>query len=108
MALHLLQLWHRLFLAAPDYVHVSKSMLTALLDESIALPKSLVDLKRAIVRDLATKSPKGSKLVLDELRTRLAANCDVASSEILGQILETVEDVENCDFLDLAIKVLEE
>jgi hypothetical protein len=106
--LHLLQLWQRLFLTAPDQVHVSKQLLTALLDESTPLPKSLVDLKRAIVRDVATKSPKGSKLVLDELRTRLAANCDMASSEILGQILEQVDVVEQSDFMDLAIQVLEE
>lgn len=50
--------------------------------------KELKDLKRQVLITLACTSKVGSKLILSELRSRLAVVQDVTSAEILGMLLE--------------------
>lgn len=50
--------------------------------------KELKDLKRQVLITLACTSKVGSKLILSELRSRLAVVQDVTSAEILGMLME--------------------
>jgi len=97
MATHLLQLWLCMMEAAPDAVAVSEDLIHRLLptyDDGSAAGsappprKKLEDAKRRAVRSIAMKSPRGSALVLDALRTRLRVTESIACSEILASIVE--------------------
>ena len=88
VALQLLVLWLRLFHTSPQHVHIEPDFLCLLLEDLPHASKNLFDFKRQVVREIATKSDEGARLVLKELRKRLRATRDVVSSEILGKIME--------------------
>lgn len=67
--------------------------------------KELKDLKRQVLITLACTSKVGSKLILSELRSRLAVVQDVTSAEILGMLLELDFPFVD-DFIALATSTL--
>ena len=83
----------------PDFVR-------ALFDEPANMDKDLFEVKRLAIATLATKSEYASKLVLNELRARLRATMDVASSEILGKIIASESPLSD-EFVKLATETLE-
>lgn len=108
VALQLLVLWLRLFQAKPTLVEISSEFVQILLEENAYLSKALLDLKKAVVREIATKSPKGTKLVLEELGARLLVTRDVVCAEILGKIIESRDDFPLYnEYMDLTLQVLE-
>jgi hypothetical protein len=106
VALQLLILWLRLFLARPSDVCVDRDFLTVLLEEIPTAGKALSDCKRQVVREIATKSKDGAKLVLSELRKRLKATNDITSAEILGKIMEVEGFSMAEEYSKLAMEVL--
>jgi hypothetical protein len=59
-----------------------------------------------VVREIATKSQDGAKLVLAELRKRLSATHDITSAEILGKIMEVEGFSMSEEYSKLAMEVL--
>ena len=106
VGLQLLVLWLRLFHSRPKEVQIDRGFLSLLLEDLPSAGKSLFDFKRQVVREIATKSEEGAKLVLAELRKRLTATRDVASSEILGKILEVEGFSMSEEYAKLAMEVL--
>jgi len=86
-------------------------MITLLLSDDVMLPKSLQDTKRAAVKDIALVSQQGAEIVLNALRSRLIASRDLKCAEILGEIIEAVNDDNSSfsrePFVALAMEVLE-
>lgn len=109
VAVQLLVLWLRLFQADPLGVAVSQEFIELLFEENIHLSKSLIDLKRSVLREIATKAPTArSRLVLDELSKRLRYVRDVSSAEILGKIIEGGDEFSLLDdYVTLATDVLQ-
>jgi hypothetical protein len=106
VALQLLILWLRLFLACPSDVYVGQDFLCLLLEDIPTVSKGLSDCKRQVVREIATKSEDGAKLVLAELRKRLSATHDITSAEILGKIMEVEGFSMSEEYSKLAMEVL--
>jgi hypothetical protein len=106
VALQLLVLWMRLFLARPSDVYVDRDFLNLLLEEVPGVSKGLSDCKRQVVREIATKSHEGARLVLAELRKRLSATNDNTSAEILGKIMEVEGFCMSEEYSKLAMEVL--
>lgn len=105
MALQLLSLWLKLLEMDPSNVEVTKGTVQMLLSEDFPIVyKTLMDAKRRAVKRIALVSEQGAQLVLEALRLRLHASEDVASSEILGSI---IEEGGPPAFLDLAMEILE-
>lgn len=114
VAVQLLVLWLRLFQLDPNGVDVNQECIELLMEENVYLSKNLMDLKRAVVREIAIKAPaETSRLVLNELAKRLRAIRDVASAEILGNIIGQPTNKGNGDFplaqeyVNLAMEALE-
>lgn len=111
IATQLLMLWLRLFKIDPCSVAITKEMITLLLSDDVMLPKSLQDTKRAAVKDIALLSQQGAEIVLNALRSRLIASRDLKCAEILGEIIEAVNDDNSSSsrepFVALAMEVLE-
>ena len=106
VALQLLVLWLRLFQARPSDVHIDSDFLCLLFEDTPATSKGLFEFKRQVVKEIATKSDEGARLVLDELRKRLTAANDVNCAEILGKIME-VEGFQLAEeYSSLAMEVL--
>jgi hypothetical protein len=106
VALQLLVLWLRLFQARPSEVHIDRGFLCLLLEDFSTISKGLFDFKRQVVREIATKSEEGAKLVLTELRKRLTATNDATCAEILGKIMEVEDFSMSEEYSKLAMEVL--
>ena len=106
VALQMLILWLKLFLASPSDVYVGKEFLCLLLEDGPTASKGLTDCKHQVVREIATKSPSGAKLVLAELRKRLIATNDMTSAEILGKIMDVDGFSMAEEYTKLAMEVL--
>ncbi|CAJ1939091.1 unnamed protein product [Cylindrotheca closterium] len=106
VAQQLLTLWLRLFQASPSTVSVDLDFICTLLEEMPGIGKGFLESKRMVVREIATKSPFGAKLVLNELRKRLEVSRDMNCAEILGKILESNEFEFADEFTQLAMDVL--
>jgi hypothetical protein len=106
VALQLLLLWSRLFLSDPNSVTIDPEFLFVLLEEIPTVSRALMDCKRQVVQEIATKSRCGAKLVLVELRKRLGATNDMASADVLGKILEVEGFEMSEDYAKLAMDVL--
>ena len=106
VALQLLILWLRLFLARPSDVKIDQDFLCLLLEDIPSVSKGLSDCKRQVVREIATKSKDGAQLVLSELRKRLSATNDITSAEILGKIMGVEGFLMAEEYSKLAIEVL--
>ena len=65
----------------------------------------LKDLKRRVIITLASTSEMASKMILAELKARLAAVQDVTSAEVLGRIVELDFPSVN-DYIELAVETL--
>jgi E3 ubiquitin-protein ligase UBR4 len=105
IAHQLLALWLKIFHVDPN-IRIDHEFLCTLLEDVPGTGKGFSDCKRLVVREIATKSDNGAKLVLVELRKRLNATKDVACAEILGKIME-VEDFGMAEeYCKLAIEVL--
>ena len=109
VAVQLLVLWLRLFQANPSGVAISEDFIELLLEENIHLSKSLVDLKRTVIREIATKSPaERSRFVLSKLSNRVRYARDISSAEILGKIIEVKDNfVLSEEYVELAMSVLQ-
>ena len=79
----------------------------SLLWEDIPVSKTLSDCKRQVIREIATRSDEGAKLVLEELRKRLTVSKDAVSAEVLGGILQVEGFAMVDEYSKLAIQVLE-
>lgn len=93
----LLLLWLRLFSSRPSEIVVDREFLLTLFEDvpgSTNGKSSLSDYKGRVIREIATKSKSGSKLVLTELRKRLLSSHDMTCAEILGKILEAGVDFD--------------
>lgn len=106
VAFHLLSLWSSLFTAGPSEVDVDGDFLSLLLSESTSVGKTLSDCMREVVKDIATKSESGAKLVLEEVRKRLTATNDPVSAEILGSIMSVKDHFMEEEYSDLALELL--
>jgi len=106
VASQLLSLWSHLFVAQPREVKVDQSFLSLLLSESSVVGKTLSDCMRDVVKDIATKSESGSKLVLHEIRKRLLSTHDPVSAEILGRIMAVEDHFLPEEYSKLAMEVL--
>lgn len=108
VAVQLLMIWLRLFQYDPANVTVTQETIELMLEENIHLSKSLMDLKRLVLREIAVKAPaETSRLVLNELAKRLRYARDVTSAEILGKIIAEETDFPLIqDYVNLALEAL--
>jgi hypothetical protein len=106
VAFHLLSLWSSLFVARPSEVEVDDDFLRLLLSESTTVGKTLSDCMREVVKDIATKSETGAKLVLEEIRKRLTSTNDPVSAEILGNIMSVEGHFLEEEYSNLAMQML--
>lgn len=106
VAHQLLLLWLRLFQSRPSDMDIDREFLCTLLEDVPGVGKGFVECKRLVVREIATKSDAGAKLVLVELRKRLTATRDVTCAEILGKIMEVDDFSMSEDYSKLAMDVL--
>jgi hypothetical protein len=99
----LLELWQRLIEIGPSYARLNPGMLDVLLDAGGAT--GLLESKKKAVVSIATASSSGAELVLNGLRSRLAASPDTHCADILGKILQ--EDSPGAtEFTRLAMEIL--
>lgn len=104
---HLLEIVHSLLESdtSCDPCVLDTRFIRCLFDEQEVEKPNLILLKRSVLVTIAKNSDKGSLLILDELRRRLAGARDTISAEILGTLLES--QVKNEDkFADLAVQIL--
>ena len=106
VALQLLSLWSHIFSAQPSEVAIDQEFLGLLLSESSLVGKNLSDCMRDVVKDVATKSENGAKLVLKEIRERLMATNDPVSAEILGKIMAVSNHFMSEEYTRLAMDLL--
>lgn len=106
VASHLLCLWSHLFAVQPTEVQVDQGFVSLLLSDSSVVGKTLSDCMRDVVKDIATKSESGTKLVLKEIRKRLLATNDPVSAEILGKIMAVDDHFMPEEYSNLAMEVL--
>ncbi len=106
VALQLLNLWSHIFAAHPTEVEVTQEFLSLLLTESSCVGKTLSDTMRNVVKDVATKSESGTKLVLKEIRNRLLSTNDPVSAEILGKIMAVEDHFMPEEYSKLAMELL--
>ena len=108
VALQLLLLWLKVFQLDPDAVDISDTFISMLLRDEPG--HHLKETRRLVVKEIALKSTKGQKVVLEALRNRLLLLQDMTSAEILRKILEEVDSPaqqqEPNPFVELAKEVL--
>lgn len=104
---HLLEIVHSLLESDIQSVGciLDTSFIHCLFDEQEIEKPNLKLLKRSVLVTIAKTSEKGSLLILDELRRRLAGARDTNSAEILGALLESQVKNEH-KFADLAVQTL--
>ena len=107
MAYQILSLLHAVYIAniSQSEHTVTVDLLRFLLKESESLSPKLKDLKRRVIITLASTSEMASKMILAELKARLAAVQDVTSAEVLGRIVELDFPSVN-DYIELAVETL--
>ena len=107
MAYQILSLLHAVYIAniSQSEHTVTIDLLRFLLKESESLSPKLKDLKRRVIITLASTSEMASKMILAELKARLAAVQDVTSAEILGRIVELDFPSVN-GYIELAVETL--
>lgn len=108
VALQLLDLFMALFESKPEVVEsaITENFIRALFDESAELDKDLFDSKRTAIANLATKSDRASKIILDQLRLRMNGSRDAASAQIMGMIM-AIDSPRGEKFVNLAAEILE-
>jgi hypothetical protein len=106
VALQLLILWLRLFQAHPSEVQIPHEFLNLLFEDFESNNKHFTECKRQVVKEIATKSKLGAKLVLEELRKRLKVMHDPACAEILGKIMQEDDFEFADDYRNLALEIL--
>ena len=108
---NLLLVWLRIFQANPEETEITKEFVQMMLEEDAGngtlTSKSYRDWRRTVLKEIAIHSPKGTTLILQELRLRLTVTRDVNCAEICGKILEHDDTAITKPFLDLAMEVLE-
>ena len=107
VAHQILSLLHAVYSAnMPQSEHtVTSDLIKILFKESEILSPKLKDLKRRVIITLASTSEVASKMVLAELKSRLASVQDVTSAEILGKLVEL--DFPSVDkYIELAMSTL--
>jgi hypothetical protein len=103
VACGLLEFWQCLLEIGPSYAHLNPGMLDVLLDPRGSV--GLLESKKKAVVSIAKASNFGADLVLNGLRSRLAASPDAHCADILGKILQ--EDfTEATVFASLAKEIL--
>jgi len=105
VAVQLLVLWLKLFMRHPSEVSIDREFLSLLWQDS-PINKALSESKRKVLREIATRSREGARLVLQELRKRLSTGDDIVSAEILGSILQVEGFCMAEEYSQLAIDVL--
>lgn len=107
MAYQILSLLHAIYITniSQSEHTVTVDLLRFLLKEPESLTPKLKDIKRRVIITLASTSEVASKMIIAELKSRLAAVQDVTSAEILGRIVELDFKSVN-DYIDLAVSTL--
>lgn len=114
VAHQLLVLWLRLFLVDPSQVRVDNKFVELLVQDDVSVncnslshqSKGLGECKKEVLVSIATKSDKGAAIVLDVLKTRLAASQDINCAEILGKILVVEGFSMSEEYTKLAMAIL--
>jgi hypothetical protein len=109
IALHLLFLWLKLFLVAPDQVRVNDGLFGILFQDdaqSHTTSKGLQEIKRQVIISIATNSREGAEMVLRELEKRLKASRDMYCAGILGMIMDIEGFVMVNEYAKLAMDIL--
>eukprot|EP00536_Pseudo-nitzschia_multiseries_P006779 jgi/Psemu1/304364/fgenesh1_kg.148_\ len=108
VAVQILVLWLKLFLAAPTEVYIDAAFFDILFqdDASSSQCKGLQEVRRQVIISIATTSRNGAKMVLKELQKRLTASRDMNCADILGKIME-IEGFDMADeYAELAMNIL--
>ena len=107
MAYQILSLLHSVYtvnIAQSEHT-VTNDLIKFLLKEAEYHSPKLKDLKRRVIITLASTSEAASKMILAELKSRLAAVQDVTSAEILGKLVELDFPLVD-DYIELAVATL--
>lgn len=107
MAHQILSLLHDVYCAniSQSEHTVNSDLIRVLFKESQSTCPKLKDLKRRVIITLASSSEVASKMILAELRARLAAVQDVTSAEILGKLVELDFPLVD-EYIELAVTTL--
>ena len=84
---------------------LSREFIRTLFERSFEGDPDFFDLQQEVLVTIATKSDTGSKIIFEELKSRLKGVKDTTSEIILGKLLE-VDSCSNEKYVELAVQIL--